>query len=185
MKIYLQPTDQPNHTFRFDLGRFDGFNFKWKTAIRRLLTAVGVVSWDHDQDGETAFWPSGSHPGMNLLFQRKGTVNALELIAQDRVLGELGGDALENFVRIHHAVTIRGKKLLELSADPMREARPQLFLGDCFYDLRKDAAYALFEACHPEAFQLWNEPPCEGFYFDTDIFLDSLDLVVEELTLGD
>ena len=42
-------------TLRFDLGTFEGFNFRDQSAIERELTAEEVVNWNHDGDGEAEF----------------------------------------------------------------------------------------------------------------------------------
>jgi hypothetical protein len=36
----------------FDLGTFEGFNFRSQSVIERVLTAGEVVEWNHDRDGE-------------------------------------------------------------------------------------------------------------------------------------
>ena len=62
----------------FDLGTFEGFNFRLSGAIDRVLTAEEVVNWEHDAHGEAEFWPSGDHPGVALLFKYKTAVIAGE-----------------------------------------------------------------------------------------------------------
>ena len=95
----------------FDLGTFEGFNFRSQSAIPRDLTAAEVINWDHDRQGEAEFWPAGDRAEMHILFSGRNTVSAADLIALDRILGELGDDSLENFLKIHYAVNYSGYDL--------------------------------------------------------------------------
>ena len=61
----------------------------------------------------------------------------------------------------------------------------QVFTGSSFLDLRRETAYELFELYYPEAYQAWEKSLCDGLIFDTDRFLDSPSLWVEELELGE
>ena len=169
----------------FDLGMFEGFNFRHPSALDRCLTAAEVVAWDHDRQGEAEFWPDGRHVGVALVFFDRSTVTASALLALDRLLASMGGDAFENFARIYHAVWLRGANLGELTAAGLDDHWVQVFMGDCFHELRKDAAYELFELLHPEAYRLWDAHPCEGLHFDTDYFLDSPQFWVEEVEIGE
>jgi len=60
-----------------------------------------------------------------------------------------------------------------------------IFLGTSFLDLRRQAAFELFELYYPDAYRVWNESLCDGLIFDEDRFLDSPSWHVEELELGD
>jgi hypothetical protein len=40
---------------QFNLGTFEGFNFKEQSAIDHILTADEVMAWDHDTEGEAEF----------------------------------------------------------------------------------------------------------------------------------
>ena len=169
---------------RFDLGTFEGFNFRSGSAIRRNLTASQVVAWDHDRHGEAEFWPAGDRPEMLVLFQRRTSISAAELLALDRLLGELGEDSAVNFLRIHYAVNIRGADLADLSREDVEEQNPDIFFGSSFTDLRREAAFELFELYYPDEYRVWEKSSCDGLIFDTDHFLDSPSFFVEEVTLG-
>ncbi len=168
----------------FDFGTFEGFNFRSQSAIERSLTAAEVVAWDHDELGEAEFWPAGDHPKLSLVFNGQSSVTASELLDLDRLLAELGGDSVENFLRIHYGANIRGDPLDGLTVQGIEDENPHLFLGENFTDLRRDAAYDLFELFfYPEAYAAWEKSLCDGLIFDTDRFLDSPAWSVEEIDL--
>ena len=181
-----QPLPEPFTVpeLQFNLGTFEGFNFRTQSAIERLLTADEVVHWEHDADGEAEFWPAGDHPGVAVLFEHRTAVTAADLLALDRLLLELGGDAFENFLRIHHAVNCCGYDLQTLVAGTVEDQSLHIFEGTNFLDLRREAAYELFELYYPEAYTAWERSCCDGLIFDTDRFLDSPGFSVEEVRIG-
>ncbi len=179
-------TGRPDDTaIRFNLGTFEGFNFRDQSAICTSLTASDVVHWDHDRNGEAEFWPSGDRPEVTLLFRGRSAVNGSELADLDRLLDELGGDSPENFMRIYYAVNSGGAELGELSATAVEDQNLSLFFGSSFMDLRRAAAFELFELYYPEEYRVWEKSACDGLIFDEDRFLDSPGFSVEELTLGE
>ena len=169
----------------FDLGTFEGFNFRDQSAIEKTLTAEEVIHWDHDRNGEAEFWPSGDHAGVSLVFKGQTSVTFSELVDLDRLLQGLGGDDSENFLKVYYAIRIFGANLSTLTANELEDYNLHLFLGDCFFDLRKEAAYELFEMYWPEAYKMWESCQCDGLIFETDVFLDSPSWSVEEITFGD
>lgn len=171
-------------TLVYDLGTFEGFNFRAQGAIERLLSEDDVVNWDHDREGEAEFWPSGENPGVSLVF-RHSTVTASELVALDRLLQELGNDLVETYLRIHYAVNNLGKDITELTAETVEDQNLHIFEGNCFLDLRRDAAFELFELYYPEEYRVWEKSLCDGLNFDTDHFLDSPSWSVSEIQLGE
>lgn len=183
-------TEQCNHetteakTIVNDLGTFEGFNFRNQCAIPRILTAEEVVNWDHDSEGEAEFWPTGDRPEVSVVFNRS-TVTATELLDLDRLLTDLGVDSTENFLRVHYALNICGADIAKLDSGQVEDRNLHLFIGLSFIDLRKEAAYELFELYHPEDFRVWDESTCDGLIFDVDRFLGSPVFFVEEVVLGD
>ena len=169
---------------RFDLGTFEGFNFRSQSAMWPNRTAEEVVNWDHDKEGEAEFWPSGDNEGVQLLFKSSSSVTGAELIALDDLLAELGGDSEINFLRIHYAMSVCGGDLKELGAGQIEDQNVQIYFGDCFTDARKEAAYELFELYYPEEYQVLEKSQCDGLVFDTERFLDSPGFSVEEVRLG-
>ena len=185
MESCNQTCPAANTELSFDLGTFEGFNFRTQSAIPRILTADQVVNWDHDRQGEAEFWPSGDRAEVAILFKGKNAVSASELIELDRLLDELGGDSVENFLRIHYVTNIYGTPLDDLTRDAVEDVNLDMFIGTSFIDLRREAAYQLFELYYPEEYQIWEKSLCDGLIFDTDHFLDSPGFSVEEVILGD
>jgi hypothetical protein len=169
----------------FDLGKFEGFNFRSQSAIPKLLTAAEVVGWDHDRSGEAEFWPTGDRTEMAILFHHRSSASGSELLDLDRLLGELGGDSVTNFLKIHHAVNVRGGNLATLSRDEVEDSSVEVFVGSNFTDLRRETAYQLFELYYPEEYRVWEKSTCDGLIFDTDRFLDSPAISIEEVKLDD
>lgn len=168
-------------SLRFDFGTFEGFSFRDQRAIFKRLSAEDVIGWDHDRDGEAEFWPAGDNEGVQLLF-RQG-VTAHDLTTLDRLLNDLGCDSIENYLRIHHAQDRISGGIEKLTAADVEDTSPHVFLGTNFLDLRRDAAYELFELYYPEAYEMWEQTNCDGLIFDTDGFLDSPCWAVEEIDL--
>lgn len=163
-----------------DLGTFEGFNFRADSAIERVLTGEEVLAWDSDHLGEAEFWPSGDHPGVSLIFAGRNAVSPAELAALDRLLAELGDDSLESCARIAHALGRCGQPLPDLAATEVEDSGAHVFVGRSVFDVRKTAAYELFELYYPELYRAWESTPCDGLIFDTDLFLDSPSWSVEE-----
>jgi len=120
-----------------------------------------------------------------LLFSRGNTVTGAELIKLDQLLVELGGDSTEFFLRTHYLVNLCGADLMGLSAVMVEDVLIHLYCGDSFLDLRRAAAYELFELYYPEEYAVWQKSYCDGLNFDTDRFLDSACWTVEEIQFGD
>jgi hypothetical protein len=169
----------------FDLGTFEGFNFRHQCAIERILTADEVVAWDHDRKGEAEFWPSGDHAGVRVIFAGQSAVTASELIALDQLLNELGGDTDDAFLRVYHALSHYGTHITALTVQQVEDDSPHIFIGSNFTDLRQEAAYELFELYYPEAYAVWEKSTCDGLIFDTDRFLDSPSWSVLEVNMDD
>ena len=177
--------EKGGYALQFDLGTFEGFNFRQSSAIDRVLTGDEVVNWDHDANGEAEFWPSGDNAGVSLLFRGQTAVTGQELIEIDRVLQELGDDSTFNYLRIHHAVNGLGTYLTQLTGEQAEDQNIHVFEGDFLFELRRDAAFELFELYYPEAFAAWDKCNCDGLIFDEDRFLDSPVWSVEEVEIGD
>ena len=169
----------------FDLGTFEGFNFRNQSAIDRILTAAEVIAWDHDKQGEAEFWPSGDRPEVAMLFKEQSGVSGSELRELNRLLHELGGDDAYHFMLIHYAVNHTGSALSDLTREKVEDYPLHVFFGTSFLDVRREAAYELFELYYPEEYRVWEKTLCDGLNFDTDWFLDSPVFHTEEIRLGD
>ena len=120
-----------------------------------------------------------------LVFSGKSAVTGNELLALDSLIHELGDDSVENFLKIHYVVNTQGTSLEDLTQDDIEDLFLDIFLGTSFIDLRKEAAYQLFEANYPEEYRIWEKSHCDGLIFDQDRFLDSPVFSVEEIQFGD
>ncbi len=169
----------------FDLGTFEGFNFRDDSAIERLLTADEIVEWDHDGDGEAEFWPSGDNSGVYLLFKSQSSVTGEEISLLIRLLGELGGDSVENFLKLHHARSDLGWELGSITREMIEDLSVYIFQGETFLDARREAAFELFETFYPDAYRAWQESSCDGLVFDPERFLNSPGWSVTEAQIGD
>lgn len=58
------------------------------------------------------------------------------------------------------------------------------FEGTSFLDLRREAAFELFELYYLEEYRVWEKSLCDGLIFDPDRFLDSPTWSVEEIELN-
>ena len=168
-----------------NLGTFEGFNFRNRSAIITSLTASDVVNWDHDRKGQAEFWPSGDRPEVALLFKGENAITSSELLDLDRLLCQLGGDSPENFLRIHYVVNICGARIGELTSTDVEDRNISLFFGTSFMDLRRSTALELFELYHSDEYRVWEMSTCDGLIVDEDRFLDSPSFFVEEIVLGD
>ncbi|MBN9693300.1 MAG: hypothetical protein J0M24_23910 [Verrucomicrobia bacterium] len=171
-------------TISYDFGHFEGFNFRSQSALEHTLSAQQVVDWNHDRQGEAEFWPTGNKPEISAIFEGQSSVTAAELLALSDLLEELGGETVENYLAVYFAVNIQGGNLGELKAEGVQDRAPSCFLGDNFMDVRREAAFELFELYYPELYRAWESTPCDGLIFDTDRFLDSPSWTVAEVKLG-
>jgi len=178
-------TKETRAALQFDLGTFEGFNFRTQSAIDRILTADEIINWDHDRFGEAEFWPSGVCSGVALVFKEKTSVKAWELQELDRLLDELEGDSLENYVRIHVAQDRSSNDLASLSRNEIEDLNLHIYIGEHFIGLRKEAAYELYEVYYPEEFGVWKKSRCDGLFFEVDRFLAPPSFWTEELICGD
>ena len=170
-----QEMDRTTNTveLEYDLGNFEGFNFRDSGAIDRIVSAQEVVDWDHDGAGEAEFWPDGNHQGVWLVFKGQSSVSCMELMALDRLLADIGDDSEETFIKIHFCMDQLGIGLDELTADTVHDCNCMVFSGSNFLDVRKEAAFELFETFFPDEFAIWDKTLCDGLIFDEDRFLDS------------
>ena len=67
----------------------------------------------------------------------------------------------------------------------MEDYSLQIFFGSNFGDVRRAAAYELFELYYPEEYAVWEKSTCDGLIFDVDRFLDSPCFGTEEVRLGE
>lgn len=177
-------TDHENLKIENDLGTFEGFNHRTQEAIHPNVTAQQLVDWDHDGLGEAEFWPSGDHPGVAAVLTSHD-VTAGQVLSLDRLLSELGDDLL-TFAKITHRIACHGYPLEGIEARDIDDCPASYFIDDAsFIDLRRTAAYELFELYYPEEFRIWDSSTCDGLIFDADRFLDSPAFSTAEYRIGE
>jgi hypothetical protein len=178
-------TQTPSHrTGAARLGTFEGLIFREPRAIERTLTAKDVIAWKHAADGEAVFWPSGDCPAMSLLFEDSATVTGRELAHIVDLLDAVGGDAEEMLLRLHVLMNLKRRELETVETSDIEDMNVHLFRGNCFRDVRKAAAFELFEVYFPELYAAWEKTPMDGLWFETDDFLDSTLWLTAEMDLG-
>jgi hypothetical protein len=168
----------------YDLGTFEGFSFLQQCAIPKTLTAEEVVEWDETKPGEAEFWPAGDNRGISLIFKNKSAVTAVDLCVADVLLDALGGDSDENYLKIYYAVCVCGLAFASLNAAKIEEETLHIYFGNSFHEMRKKAAYELFEVYWPELYKMYGGSNCDGLLFDPRRFLDSPSFYTEELRFG-
>lgn len=170
---------------KYELGTFEGFNHREQTAIYPNQTGDQVVSWDHNTKGEAEFWPSGDCPDVSLLFQSESYVSGGELLHLDQLLCDLGNDNVETYLRIFHVARNQGICFEQVTFETVEDSSAQFFTGTSFIDLRREAAFDLFELYYPEEYTIWEKSTCDGLIFDEDRFLDSPVFSTHEITIGE
>lgn len=134
-----------------DLGTFEGFNHKTQEAIYPNVTAQEMIDWDHDRKGEAEFWHSGDIPAIARILD-SDDVLPKDVVALDQLLSELGDD-ISVLVRIIYLTEDNGHRLQELDAETVEDSPVTIFSDSVsFIDLRRTAAYELFELYYPEEF---------------------------------
>lgn len=167
-----------------DLGTFEGFNHRTQAAIYPNVTAQEMLDWDHDQLGETEFWHSGDNPAVAQILS-SDDVLVRDVVALDRLLSELGDD-LETLAKIHFLTEYSGERLQEMEPESVEDAHLSVFIENTsFVELRKTAAYELFELYYPEAYKVWESSSCDGLIFDVDRFLNSPVFCTMEFKTGE
>lgn len=165
-------TDHENLKIENNLGTFEGFNHRTQEAIHPNVTAQQLVKWDHDGLGEAEFWHSGDNSGVSMILT-SNNVSASDIIALDRLLSELGDDILTQ-AKLIYRINHNGSSLHQIEPREIDDCPASYFIQDLsFVDLRRTAAYELFELYYPEEYRIWEKSTCDGLIFDPDRFLDS------------
>jgi hypothetical protein len=177
-------TNNENLKIENDLGTFEGFNHRTQEAIYPNVTAQQLMDWDHDELGEAEFWHSGDNSGVSMILT-SNNVSAGDIIALDRLLSELGDDIL-TLAKLIYRINHHGYSLHEVEPRDIDDCPASYFIQDVsFIDLRRTAAYELFELYYPEEFRVWEKSTCDGLTFDVDSFLDSPGFSTAEFQIGE
>ena len=156
-----------------DLGYFEGYNFRTQSAIFETLSAEDVINWDHDQRGEAEFWPEGSNIFVRLLSPRECTASDLREI--DRIFSELE-DSPELLARAVYLKDSHGLELKDITREAVENACLYVYGPDYVSELKKEAAWEIFEELYPEAYKLVESWTVPGVSFDEEQFLYSFSI---------
>lgn len=167
------------------LGNFEGYNLTNSKAIPFPITGQEVIDWNHDLQGEAEFWPSGDNAGLELIFRGDSKLmsncNSNQLLEIDRILLELGNDSLSNYAKIYAAIN-NGWTLQSITANIINDEQTYIFIGDCFHEMARDAAWELFEMINYELCNLVIKHPIDGLEFDCKRFLNSPSISSQEIS---
>lgn len=154
----------------YDIGTFEGFNFRDQSAIDHILTAQEVLDWDHDGDGEAEFWPHGNNPFTSYLLPENSCSDS-DVREVIRIFYETEGRPAE----LAKACYMRdcGTALEDITSEAINDACLYVFGPGWFHDLYKQAAYELFELFWPAAYECWEKNSVPGLRFDYDDFVES------------
>jgi hypothetical protein len=121
---------------------------RWKP-----VTAEQVLNWKGTEAGGMKFYPYGDKAETGLLWRPNDPVTAEELLALDGLLEELGGDTLENYLRVRHATTALQIPLGHLTPMAVSSIMLHVFIGTDSSQLEEDAAEQLLGLYRHEAWE--------------------------------
>ena len=128
----------------FDFGTFEGRH--WPTECVQLdgsLPARDVVEWDEIDRGEAEFWPTGDKPELVLVFSEESPARAKDLVALSGLLKGLGGDSLENYLLIRHAMETTGLGIRRLTPELLNAFFVHIVVGHAMDEVHVRAGEAL------------------------------------------
>ncbi len=121
---------------------------------------------------------------LRVLFQGSHALDAKGMETALGLVAALDGDDLDSILRLHVLVNIQGMDLDAVTVAAMEELPLSTFRGENFHDVRREAAFELFQLYWPDLYAIWEKTPMDGLRFDVDAFLDSPSWVTEEVQLG-
>jgi len=74
--------------------------------------------------------------------------------------------------------------MVDITLNQLEDEARQIFVGSNITDLRREAAYELFELCYSEAYAVLEKSPCDGLFFDPEQFLESPAWIDHVIYLG-
>ena len=149
-------------TLRYDYGSFRGFNFGNFARMRKCFMAKDVIACR----GDAVFWPSGDHAGAAAVLWSDRGITGADLMALDRSLGILGGDADEHFARLHFLLRKRGRTLRELTPEILLDPSVRVYAGNDRGELLTTVTDQLFAAYNPGLHRVWKADKLGVFKLD-------------------
>ena len=148
---------------KYDFGTFDGGHWPYEyQSFDDPVASQDVVDWDAITDGDAEFWPSGDKEEIELLFEgatERGQerVSKVELIHLANLLDHLGGDNLENYLRIRHAMRARETGVGRVSSELLDSMVVHIFVGEEIGEVRRRAAAAMEAHYQPKTWSVEGE----------------------------
>ena len=168
----------------FNLGTFGGYSFRDHGPFRRRLTADEVLNWDEATDGSAWFWPSGDHFGIATVVGTAPSISPRDLQAVIEIVQAIGGDTVENWLRIFY--TVRDDENLDLQRLEAHEVRDrEAYVFDRPVEtpsatLFRQAAVEVMRKSYPDVYQFLMAHHDEGFSFHPETFLNPKDWFIQE-----
>jgi hypothetical protein len=126
---------------RYQFGTFDGAY--WPTDYCRFEKPVPtseILDWNQYDPGEAEFWPTGDKPEMTLLFNTDNRICCKEeILSLEKILDHLGGDSVENYLRIRHATRRLCVNLCELPYQALVLLPLHIFVGATLAEVQDQA----------------------------------------------
>lgn len=167
-----------------NLGHFAAIDAGSGTPVGRALTVEKAIDWDHELEGRAVFRPTGDCPELACFFGKQDHLTSAQLRDFRQLVEGLGCDLLEACLILRFAVQVQGESMETLTAEKIQAENIRVFRGDNAKAVRREAAFAFFEACHPEDYAFWRMSRCEGLEFNPEKFLTSPRWHVEEAVVG-
>jgi hypothetical protein len=138
--------------------KFDYGLFRPSCTARALhrwkpVTAEAILNWKGTEAEGMEFHPYGDKAETGLLWRPNDPVTAEQLVALDGLLENLGGDTLENYLRVRHATTTLKIPLGHLTPMAVCSTMLHVFIGTDSSQLEEDAAEQLLGLYRPEAWE--------------------------------
>ncbi len=177
-------TKKTRQSSPFNLGTFGGYSFRDHAPFRHRLSAEEVLNWDEAKDGSAWFWPRGDHFGIAMVVGTAPSISPRDLRTVIEIVQTLGGDTVENWLRIFY--TIRDDEKLDLQNLEPHEVRDrEAYVFDRPVEtssatLFRQAAVEVMRRRYPDAYQFLMAHHDEGFLFQPEKFLNSKDWFIQE-----
>lgn len=148
---------------KYDFGTFDGGHWPYEyNRFHDPITPQALIDWDVVTDGDAEFWPSGDKEEIALLFTRAteddyDRILKADLIVLSKLLDHLGGDSLENYLRIRHAAKAHGGIVANVETAALDLLVVHIFVGDEIGDVRRRAVAAIEDRYQPQSWSVEGE----------------------------
>jgi hypothetical protein len=165
-------------------GTFTGDNLKEQKALERELTPEEGREWEADEAGEEESERGRACRAMALFTTGPDALGPQELHTVAGLLAAVDGDREDTLLRLQVLVHVQGADLGTVTVADLQDLPLNTYRGSSFIEVRREAAFELFQLCWPDLYAVWEKTPMDGLRFDVDAFLDSPAWVTEELQLG-